>query len=239
MFVPGIMLQAASGTRASTSGRLPAFSFGHCHVHAGAQPTPMYSCKPRSATAVHTTRHNTNRLSPPVRCGSNCHKAKLVKCQAQKNQQESERPVMEQVESDLIAGSSNGNGNSSGKRNGNGNGARSNGSRAPLKNSATNIADKTESQPAEESQDEGDNSDAGAQSHSERSNGTPAKAASKVPGGVTEADNINAPKPASFWLPHPEPGDIVQVYAKPRLVCCKPLVLVPMGLLSHILTIIS
>jgi len=58
---------------------------------------------------------------------------------------------------------------------------------------------------------EGDNNDSGAQSHSERSGGTPAKAASKVPGGVTEGDNVSTPKPASFWLPHPEAGDLAPV----------------------------
>lgn len=113
---------------------------------------------------------------------------------------------MEQLESDLITGTS----SSNGSDNNNGNGVKRNGSKAPSKNSATNIADRIDTKPAEESQDEGDNNDSGAQSHDERSGGTPAKAASKVPGGVTEGDNISAPKPASFWLPHPEPGDIIQ-----------------------------
>lgn len=114
---------------------------------------------------------------------------------------------MERLESDLIAGVSS---------NGNGNGVKRNSSTAPQKNAATNVADRTDDTPddtpeAETSQDGDDNVDSGAQSHQERSNGTPAKAASKVPGGVTEADNLSAPKPASFWLPHPEPEDMPQV----------------------------
>ena len=123
---------------------------------------------------------------------------------------------MERLESDLIAGvSTNGNGN--------GNGVKRNGSAAPKKNAATNVADRTDDVPedteAEASQDGDDNVASGAQSHQERSNGTPAKAASKVPGGVTEADNLSAPKPASFWLPHPEPEDMPQVN-KMFLVSC-------------------
>ena len=120
-----------------------------------------------------------------------------VICQAPKTEA-SERPVMEQLESDLIAGASNGNGNGLVRRN-----------KAPTKNSATNIADKVDTRPVEASTD--DEADSGAQSPSDRSGKKAAKAASKVPGGVTEADNISAPKPASFWLPHPEPGDFVPV----------------------------
>lgn len=113
-------------------------------------------------------------------------------CQAQKTKQESERPVMERLESDLIAGIES-----------NGNGVKRNGSKAPSKNFATNVADRTEAPPAQTSQDEDENNDSGEQSQSSNS-GTVAKAASKVPGGITEADNLSAPKPASFWLPQPE-----------------------------------
>ena len=122
-----------------------------------------------------------------------------VTCQAPKTEA-SERPVMEQLESDLIAGASNGNGNGVVRRN-----------KAPTKNSATNIADKVDTRPAEASTD--DDADSGAQSPSDRSGKKAAKAATKVPGGVTEADNISAPKPASFWLPHPEPEDFIPVKA--------------------------
>ena len=99
---------------------------------------------------------------------------------------------MERIESDLIASVES-----------NGNGVKRNGSKAPSKNSATNVADRTQPPPAETSQDDDENVDSGEQSPSSNS-GTLAKAASKVPGGITEADNLSSPKPASFWLPQPE-----------------------------------
>ncbi len=194
-------LQVLSGARASTSGRLPAAAVPQCLQYASIQPPALsgrFCIRPLPGTA----RLGIAGRKHAVSCGIVRSRSRQVACQAQKSQQETERPVMEQLESDLIAGSSS---------NGNGNSARRNGSKAPSKNSATNIADKIDTRPAEESQDEGDNNDSGAQSHSERSGGTPAKAASKVPGGVTEGDNLSAPKPASFWLPHPEAGDIVPV----------------------------
>ena len=120
--------------------------------------------------------------------------ATLAVCQAQKTKQESERPVMERLESDLIAGV---------ESNGNGNGVKRSGSKAPSRNSATNVADRMKAPPAQTSQDDDDNVDSGEQSQSSNG-GTVAKAASKVPGGITAADNMSAPKPASFWLPQPE-----------------------------------
>ena len=207
-------LQVLSGAKASTSGRLPNLAPAQCHSSAGVQHDFSSSCSPYQILLTQARTQGTAGLQRSfVRgCPKRC-KSGPTTCQAQKTQQESERPVMEQLETDLITGTShNGNGSS--------NGAKSNGSRAPSKNSATNIADRTEDRPAEESQDEGDNNDSGAQSHSERSGGTPAKAASKVPGGVTEADNVSAPKPASFWLPHPEPGDTVPVRIMPQQ--CQP-----------------
>lgn len=144
---------------------------------------------------------------------------------------------MEQIESELITTTDNSNG-------------RSNGSRAPMSNAATNMADRpqnsslhedessqgngsseqkraapqngasydNESQhsprkpvsDAETSQDE-DNSDAGAQTNNSSSRNRKDKAAARVPGGVTEADNESTPKPASFWLPHAEPEDFIDV----------------------------
>ena len=194
-------LQVLSGARASTSGRLPAAAVPQCLQYASIQPTAL-SGRFRIRALPRTARLGTAGSKHAVSCGILRSRPRQVAYQAQKSQQETERPVMEQLESDLIAGSSS---------NGNGNGARSNGSKAPSKNSATNIADKIDTRPAEESQDEGDNNDSGAQSHGKRSGGTPAKAASKVPGGVTEGDNVSAPKPASFWLPHPEAGDFAPV----------------------------
>ncbi|DBB14997.1 hypothetical protein WJX82_007629 [Trebouxia sp. C0006] len=190
-------VRVLSGARASTSGRLPAAAVPQCLQYASIQPTAL-SGRFRIRALPRTARLGTAGSKHAVSCGILRSRPRQVAYQAQKSQQETERPVMEQLESDLIAGSSS---------NGNGNGARSNGSKAPSKNSATNIADKIDTRPAEESQDEGDNNDSGAQSHGKRSGGTPAKAASKVPGGVTEGDNVSAPKPASFWLPHPEAGD--------------------------------
>lgn len=203
---PNCHLQAVSGARASTSGRLLATALTQCQNHASAQVSPILPGRSFPNAIRRAARQGTagGRQTIPS-CSWTCTTSRSVTCQAQKTQQESERPVMEQLESDLIAGTSSSNGNS------NGDGVGRNGSKAPSKNSATNIADRIDSKPAEESQDEGDNNDSGAQSHGERSGGTPAKAASKVPGGVTEGDNISAPKPASFWLPHPEPGDFIQV----------------------------
>ena len=148
-------------------------------------------------------------ITPLLQHGLARHRTRLVpatpaKCQAQKTKQESERPVMERLESDLIAGTES-----------NGNGVKRNGSKAPSKNSATNVADRMEAPPAETSQDDDENIDSGEQSHSSNG-GKIAKAASKVPGGITEADNLSAPKPASFWLPQPE------VMHPVRSHCCLP-----------------
>ena len=195
------LLQVLSGAKASTSGRLPAAAVSQCLQYASNQPPALFG-RFRTKALPGPARPGTAGSKHTVSCGIIQSQPRQVACQAQKSQQETERPVMEQLESDLIAGSSS---------NGNGNGASRNGSKAPSRNSATNIADKMDTSPAEESQDEGDNNDSGAQSHSERSGGKPAKAASKVPGGVTEGDNVSAPKPASFWLPHPEAGDLTPV----------------------------
>lgn len=206
--LPSYDLQAMSGARASTSGRLPTAALTSVETSPG-------RCFPKGLRPAASARQGiaggrntifSHSCRPPT-CRS-------VSCQAQKTQQESERPVMEQLESDLVAGTS----SSNGSDNGSANGVGRNGSKAPSKNSATNIADRIDSKPAEESQDEGDNNDSGAQSHGERSGGIPAKAASKVPGGVTEGDNVSAPKPASFWLPHPEPGDFAPVTIANRLL---------------------
>lgn len=194
-------LQVLSGARASTSGRLSAAAVPQLLQYASIQ-SPALSGRFCIKPLPGTTRSGLAGAKCSVSCGIRWSQLRQVTCQAQTSQQESERPVMEKLESDLIAGSSS---------NGNGNGVRRNGSKAPSRNSATNIADKTDTSPAGESQDEGDNNDSGAQSHSERSGGTPAKAASKVPGGVTEGDNVSTPKPASFWLPHPEAGDLAPV----------------------------
>lgn len=99
---------------------------------------------------------------------------------------------MERVESDLIAGAES-----------NGTGVKRTGSAAPKKNSATNVADRVEAAPAETSQDGDENVDSGEQSQTSNG-GTVANAASKVPGGITEADSPSSLKPASFWLPQPE-----------------------------------
>ena len=177
---------------ASTSGRsshMAVASFGpsashhylSIHLHRSRS-----TARPDSCTSIPLLRHGPAR-----------HRTRLVPatpavCQAQKTKQESERPVMERLESDLIAGIES-----------NGNGVKRNGSKAPSNNSATNVADRTEELPAEKLQDDDENNDPGEQSHSVNGS-TIAKAASKVPGGVTEADNLSAPKPASFWLPQPE-----------------------------------
>ena len=148
--------------------------------------------------------------TPLLQHGLARHRTRLVPatpavCQAQKTKQESERPVMERLESDLIAGTES-----------NGNGVKRNGSKAPSKNSATNVADRMEAPPAETSQDDDDeNIDSGEQSHSSNG-GKIAKAASKVPGGITDADSLSAPKPASFWLPQPEVMNPVRSH------CCLP-----------------
>ena len=197
----GHALQVMSGYKASTSGRLPSLApVARFQYKRRVQPVTLSARKSCSIYCTPGCKAGTVEIKRicPVHF-------RLVTCQAQNSQQESERPVMEQMESDLIAG---GSGDSTG------NGARSNGDRAPLRNAATNAADKSVDRPAEESHDEGDNNDAGAQSHSERSGGAPAKAANKLPGGVTDSDNVSAPKPASFWLPHPEPGDHTPVSFK-------------------------
>lgn len=183
---------------ASTSGRSSVLGPKACC------PSALHQSPSRKtfSTVLHDSLGHT---SPLLQQGLARHRAKLVStgptvCRAQKTKQESERPVMERVESDLIAGA-----------NSNGNGVKRNGSTAPTKNSATNVADRTDTPPAQTSQDEDGNVDSGAQSHEERSNGASVKAAAKVPGGITEADNMSAPKPASFWLPHQEPEDLRKV----------------------------
>ena len=186
---------------ASTSGRSSVLGPKACSPSALCRFTQPGTRKLRS-TVFHDSLCNS---TPLRRLGLARHAATLMParptvCQAQKTKQESERPVMEQVESDLIAGSDS-----------NGNGVKRNGSKAPIKNSATNVADRTDTPPAQTSQDEDGNVDSGAQSHKERSNGASVTAASKVPGGITEADSPSAPKPASFWLPHQEPEDLRKV----------------------------
>ena len=144
---------------------------------------------------------------------------------------------MEQLGSELITTTDSSNG-------------RSDGSKAPKSNTATNVADRpqnnslqengaaaangaaqengalqqngrsydsdSEQEPrkplnaSEMSQDE-EHSDAGAQTKNTSSQDKKEKAAARVPGGVTEADNESTPKPASFWLPHAEPEDFLEV----------------------------
>lgn len=142
---------------------------------------------------------------------------------------------MEQMESDIITSTESSQG-------------RSNGSKAPKSNSATNIADrpkngasrqngsaqensshsdgsagqnvssdqnvseqaKSGKSEAETSQDE-EYSNAGAQTKNSAVKGKENKAAARVPGGVSDADSESMPKPASFWLPHPEPEDFREV----------------------------
>ena len=178
---------------ASTSGRSSLVGSKTCWPSVLHQTSPLQKRKSRSILCPDTVCSST----PLLRHALARHRARPVAatvCQAQKTKQESERPVMERLESDMIAGVDS-----------NGNGVQRNGSKAPSKNSATNVADRTNTPPAETSQDEDGNVDSGAQSHEERSNGsTLAKAASKVPGGLTEADSMSALKPASFWLPQPE-----------------------------------
>ena len=199
-------LQVASGGQTSTSGRATVTNSRCRRIHdvlLGAVSQPKLPYNPLRVEGL----RETTALRPHRTAAKQTFR-NLTLCQAQKTKQESERPVMERLESDLIAGVSS-----------NGNGVKRTGSAAPTKNSATNIADRTDDIPeAETSQDDDGNVDSGAQSHEERSNGTAAKAASKVPGGVTEADNLSAPKPASFWLPHPEPEDMPQVTALGNLL---------------------
>lgn len=156
--------------------------------------------------------------------------------------QQSERPVMEQMESELITSTDSSDG-------------RSNGSKAPKANSATNVADchangssgqngsaeqdsmsehngsasqngssrqnvseqAKNGSVAHASQDE-ENSDAGAQTKNSTSSNGNEKAAARVPGGITDADSDSTPKPASFWLPHPEPGDLEEVHSSEQCV---------------------
>lgn len=177
---------------ASTSGRSISVASAPSWSSAWQQaPRPQMH---RSRSSLRSNRCTT---TPLLRVGLSTHRTRLlpaapIVCQAQKTKQESERPVMERVESDLIAGAES-----------NGNGVKRNGSAAPSKNSATNVADRTEAAPAETSQDGDDNVDSGEQSQSSNG-GTVAKVASKVPRGITEADSPSSPKPASFWLPQPE-----------------------------------
>lgn len=188
--------QVGSGSMASTSGRSGVL--GLTALYQSAQP----GTRKFHSTVLHDSlcSHSPLRRLMLARHGTTLAPARPPVCQAQKTKQESERPVMERVESDLIAGSDS-----------NGNGVKRNGSKAPTKNSATNVADRTDTPPAQTSQDEDGNVDSGAQSHEERSNGASLTAASKVPGGITEADSMSAPKPASFWLPHQEPEDLRKV----------------------------
>ncbi|KAL3158654.1 hypothetical protein ABBQ32_011397 [Trebouxia sp. C0010 RCD-2024] len=183
--------RVGSGSMASTSGRSGVLG-----------PTALYQSAQSGTRKFHSTvlhdslcNHSPLRQLRLARHGATLVPPRPTVCQAQKTKQESERPVMERVESDLIAGS-------------NGNGVKRNGSKAPTKNSATNVADRNDTPPAQTSQDEDGNVDSGAQSHEERSNGASLAATSKVPGGITEADSMSAPKPASFWLPHQEPEDL-------------------------------
>lgn len=177
---------------ASTSGRPIAAASAPCWP-ATWQHSPRQQMH-RSRSSLRPASCTSTAL---LRFGLATHRTRLLPatplvCQAQKTKEESERPVMERVESELIAGAES-----------NGNGVERNGSAAPNKNSATNVADRTEAAPAETSQDGDENVDSGEQSHS-ANGGTVATAAAKVPGGITEADSPSSPKPASFWLPQPE-----------------------------------
>lgn len=196
-------MQVGSGGTASTSGRSCHMAPVSCGPSAWHYFPPVHFHRSRSMS-----RSDSCTSTPLLLHGLARHRTRLVPatpavCQAQKTKQESERPVMERLESDLIAGV---------ESNGNGNGVKRNGSKAPSRNSATNVADRMNAPPAQTSQDDEDNVDSGEQSQSSNG-GTVAKAASNVPGGITAADSMSAPKPASFWLPQPEVMHQVQRFA--------------------------
>ena len=86
------------------------------------------------------------------------------------------------------------------------NGSGQNGSSEPNVSEEAKAGDRSE---AETSQDE-EHSNAGAQTKNSAVKGKE-KATARVPGGVADADSDSMPKPASFWLPHPEPEDFREV----------------------------